>query len=126
MSDTKHIKINIQGMTCAACSASVERALRRADGVVQVNVNLATNSATVLCDPSVSEDLLVDIVNKTGFTGSLADADEISVAMTHTIRKNRLVVALVCGAVVLYIGMSHMLPVRLPLPSIIDDRVNPL
>lgn len=126
MSDTKHIKINIQGMTCAACSASVERALRRADGVVQVNVNLATNSATVLCDPSVSEDLLVDIVNKTGFTGSLADADEINVAMTHTIRKNRLVVALVCGAVVLYIGMSHMLPVRLPLPSIIDDRVNPL
>lgn len=126
MSDTKHIKINIQGMTCAACSASVERALRRADGVVQVNVNLATNSATVLCDPSVSEETLIDIVNKTGFTGSLADEEEISVAMTHTIRKNRLVVALVCGAVVLYIGMSHMLPVRLPLPSIIDDRVNPL
>lgn len=33
---------------------------------------------------------------------------------------------LICGAVVLYIGMSHMLPVRLPLPAIIDDRVNPL
>ena len=64
MTETKHVKINIQGMTCAACSASVERALRRADGVVQVNVNLATNSATVLCDPSVSEQMLVEIVNK--------------------------------------------------------------
>ena len=47
---TKHVKIDIKGMTCAACSASVERALRRADGVLQVNVNLATNSATVLCE----------------------------------------------------------------------------
>ena len=126
LNETKHVKINIQGMTCAACSASVERALRRADGVVQVAVNLATNSATVLCDPSVSEESLVEIVNKTGFVGSLADVDDVSVAITHTISKRRLIVALICGAVVLYIGMSHMLPVRLPLPAIIDDRVHPL
>ena len=126
MTETKHVKINIQGMTCAACSASVERALRRADGVVQVNVNLATNSATILCDPSVAEQSLVDIVNKTGFQGALADVDDVSVAITHTISKKRLIVALICGAVVLYIGMSHMLPVRLPLPEIIDDRYNPL
>lgn len=126
MSQTKHIKINIQGMTCAACSASVERALRRADGVVQVSVNLATNSATVLCDPEVDENSLVEIVNKTGFVGSLADEDQISVAITHTISKKRLTIALICGAVVLYIGMSHMLPVRLPLPPIIDDRIHPL
>ena len=67
---TKHVKIDIKGMTCAACSASVARALRRADGELQVNVNLATNSATVLCDPSVSEQMLVEIVNKTGFSGT--------------------------------------------------------
>ena len=35
LNETKHVKINVQGMTCAACSASVERALRRVDGVVQ-------------------------------------------------------------------------------------------
>ena len=52
--------------------------------------------------------------------------DDVSVAITHTISKKRLIVALICGAVVLYIGMSHMLPVRLPLPEIIDDRYNPL
>lgn len=126
MSDTKHIKINIQGMTCAACSASVERALRRAEGVVQVSVNLATNSATVLCSPETDENTLVEIVNKTGFVGSLADEEEISVAITHTIGKRRLIVALIFGALVLYIGMSHMLPIRLPLPAIIDDRIHPL
>ena len=103
MTETKHVKINIQGI-----------------------VNLATNSATILCDPSVAEQSLVDIVNKTGFQGALADVDDVSVAITHTISKKRLIVALICGAVVLYIGMSHMLPVRLPLPEIIDDRYNPL
>lgn len=126
LNETKHVKINVQGMTCAACSASVERALRRVDGVVQATVNLATNSATVLCDPSVSPEHLVEVVNKTGFTAALADEDEVNVALTHTISKKRLITALICGAVVLYIGMSHMLPVRLPLPAIIDDRVNPL
>ncbi len=126
LNETKHVKINVQGMTCAACSASVERALRRVDGVVQATVNLATNSATVLCDPSVSPEHLVEVVNKTGFTAALADEDEVNVALTHTISKKRLITALICGAVVLYIGMSHMLPVRLPLPAIIDDRINPL
>lgn len=126
MNETKHVKINVQGMTCAACSASVERALRRVDGVVQATVNLATNSATVLCDPSVSPEHLVEVVNKTGFTAALADEDEVNVALTHTISRKRLITALICGAVVLYIGMSHMLPVRLPLPAIIDDRINPL
>lgn len=56
----------------------------------------------------------------------MADEDEVNVALTHTISKKRLITALICGAVVLYIGMSHMLPVRLPLPAIIDDRINPL
>ena len=63
---TKHVKLDIKRMTCAACSASVERALRRVDGVLQVNVNLATNSATVLCDPSVSEQMLVEIAVEGG------------------------------------------------------------
>lgn len=87
LNETKHVKINVQGMTCAACSASVERALRRVDGVVQATVNLATNSATVLCDPSVSPEHLVEVVNKTGFTAALADEDEVNVALTHTISK---------------------------------------
>ena len=65
-------------------------------------------------------------MNKTGFTATLADEDEVNVALTHTISRKRLITALICGAVVLYIGMSHMLPVRLPLPAIIDDRINPL
>ena len=126
MENIQHIKVNIEGMTCAACSASVDRALRRLDGVAEVNVNLATNSATVICTQEVPPQTIVETVNKTGFHGSLAQEDEINVAMSHNISPRRLAIALFCGAIVMYIGMSHMLPVRLPLPSIIDDRVNPL
>ena len=39
--------ISVVGMTCASCSARVERALRKVDGVVEANVNLATEKATV-------------------------------------------------------------------------------
>ena len=126
MENIQHIKVNIEGMTCAACSASVDRALRSLDGVAEVNVNLATNSATVICTQEVPPQTIVETVNKTGFHGSLAQEDEINVAMSHNISPRRLAIALFCGAIVMYIGMSHMLPVRLPLPSIIDDRVNPL
>ena len=43
---------DVQGMSCAACSARVEKTLSRQPGVVQAAVNLATATATVTYDPS--------------------------------------------------------------------------
>ncbi len=42
----------VRGMTCANCSARVERALKRTEGVFEANVNLATERATVRYDPA--------------------------------------------------------------------------
>ena len=42
----------VRGMTCANCSARVERALKRTEGVLEANVNLATERATVRYDPA--------------------------------------------------------------------------
>ena len=47
------LTLPIEGMTCASCVNRVERFLRRADGVVEANVNLATEQATVRFDPRV-------------------------------------------------------------------------
>ena len=41
------VEILVLGMTCASCSASVEKALRKANGVITVSVNLTTRKATV-------------------------------------------------------------------------------
>ena len=43
----------VTGMTCAACSARIERKLHRIEGVRKASVNLATETATVEFDPAV-------------------------------------------------------------------------
>ena len=46
--------VGVEGMTCASCVNRVERFLRKADGVSSASVNLATERATVLVDPTVA------------------------------------------------------------------------
>jgi Cu2+-exporting ATPase len=59
----------VEGMTCAACVQTVERALRNADGVTDASVNLATKTATVTFDPSkTAPETIREAVNKTGYT----------------------------------------------------------
>src|SRR4051812_50214457 len=48
------IVLPIDGMTCASCVNRIERFLRKADGVMEANVNLATEQATVRVDPALA------------------------------------------------------------------------
>ncbi|MGC8783878.1 MAG: heavy metal translocating P-type ATPase [Armatimonadota bacterium] len=65
----QEIQLHIEGMTCAACVARVERALKRVPGVQEAVVNLATESATVRADPqSVQIEQLLEAVEMTGYT----------------------------------------------------------
>ena len=48
------LSVGVEGMTCASCVNRIERFLSAAEGVKQANVNLATERATVLVDPSVA------------------------------------------------------------------------
>jgi len=62
------IALPIEGMTCASCVAHVQRGLEGVEGVLDVNVNLATEKASVVLDPRlVSQDRLVDAVRDTGY-----------------------------------------------------------
>jgi Cu+-exporting ATPase len=64
--------IDVSGMTCAACSARVERALKRAPGVTDAHVNLMTAQATVGFDPAAtSPDQLAAVVRATGYGAEL-------------------------------------------------------
>lgn len=61
-------KMKISGMSCASCSAAVERALSKLDGVEFANVNLATEVATVKFDPAkVNRELLEKAVHNSGY-----------------------------------------------------------
>ncbi len=41
------VRLDIEGMTCSACAARVEKALKKVEGIGEVNVNIATNKATI-------------------------------------------------------------------------------
>jgi len=71
----RRITLRITGMTCASCAARVERALARSEGVLSARVNLATERATVVYDPSrTSASVLVDRVREAGYDVGLATA----------------------------------------------------
>ena len=75
--DTNAIRIPVSGMTCAACSARVQRALEKQPGVADANVNLMMKTATVHFDPGVvSPERLVDTIRETGYGAELASPDQ--------------------------------------------------
>lgn len=62
----------IEGMSCAACSARVEKALSKIDGVIKANVNLSTNKALVqFYSGAVEEEVLVKAVEKAGYKAQI-------------------------------------------------------
>ncbi|HET6763538.1 MAG TPA: heavy metal translocating P-type ATPase [Longimicrobiaceae bacterium] len=67
------ITIPVSGMTCAACSGRVQRALSKQDGVREAAVNLMTRDATVAFDPAATTpERLVDAIRATGYGAELA------------------------------------------------------
>lgn len=75
----------IKGMHCASCVRIIERSIKKISGVHDVNVNLATNKATIEYDASTNEKSFVDTVENAGYrliidntTTDYSDQDEIT------------------------------------------------
>ncbi|KAL9329016.1 hypothetical protein ACSQ67_004019 [Phaseolus vulgaris] len=70
--ETKRIQVRITGMTCAACSNSVETALRSVDGVTHASVALLQNKADVIFNPSlVKDDDIKNAIEDAGFEAEI-------------------------------------------------------
>ena len=59
--------LSVKGMTCPACSAKVDHALKQVPGVKTAQVDLKSGQATVVADRQVKSAQLVDAVQKAGF-----------------------------------------------------------
>lgn len=77
------VELAVVGMDCVNCAQSVERALRKLDGVIEANVNFASERATVRLTPGVTREMLVGAVRKAGYDvleaeglGALEDAEQ--------------------------------------------------
>lgn len=126
---------DITGMTCASCSAAVERVTRKMDGVEESNVNLATNKMTITYDEEkVSPDDIIQRVEKAGFGAQLEQIKEKEQEKEekleqeeaeHKIRR-RVIGSILFAVPLLYISMGYMLPFKLPLPDILSMETHPL
>lgn len=115
---------NVTGMSCAACSASVQRVVTRLQGVDNCDVNLITGKMTVTFDENiVSSADFFRVVRKAGF-GITAE----TVKKETKVQKESIVpiiVSLIFVAILLYVSMGQMLFDNLPLPKIFDMNKNP-
>src|SRR5580658_4226634 len=69
---TETLRINVGGMTCAACQAHVQHALEETPGVAKAAVSLMTNEATVVFDPhTVAPPALIEAIRGTGYEADL-------------------------------------------------------
>jgi Cu+-exporting ATPase len=102
------VKLGVQGMTCAACQAHVERALRDTPGVTSASVNLMTHSARVIYEPAVTRlESLFDAVREAGYDAALASEDESEEDHKEQEQqlKARAIAAIAGGAVVMLLSM---------------------
>lgn len=125
---------SIEGMTCAACSATIERILRKKDGVTTIEVNLATNRAHVIYDPAkIKLSEIKQYIENAGYFAK--DIEENSIQDVEAQKREKelkimgikLIIAGLFALPVLYIAMSHMIPqLGLPLPYFMGSHDFPL
>ncbi|WP_393964845.1 heavy metal translocating P-type ATPase [Exiguobacterium sp. S22-S28] len=70
---SKTIELNIEGMTCAACSARIEKVLNRMDGV-EATVNLPLETARIAVPDDMEEQTILDKIKKVGYSATLKTA----------------------------------------------------
>lgn len=120
-------KYDISGMSCAACSARVEKAVSTLENVKSCSVNLLTNSMEV--EGSATDSEIIAAVVNAGYGASVAgsnaknDKDKRLNKINEEIKKirNRFLISLGFLAVLMYLAMGHNMW-GLPLPSFIEGK----
>ena len=113
------VTIPVGGMTCAACQASVQRALSKEPGVLDASVNLMTESAAVTFDPDVTTpSALVGAIRRTGYDAELPspahdtfaeqEARERDQAREYETLRRKAIVSGIIGVVAMLASMPMM------------------
>lgn len=119
-------KFNVTGMSCAACSSRVEKAVSKVEGVQSCSVSLLTNSMGV--EGSASEESIIAAVEKAGYGASVAGAEKKQSAEADQLKDkdtpvlmHRLIASVGFLVMLMYISMGHMMW-GWPLPAFFADN----
>src|SRR3712207_239983 len=121
--DTREIDFFVKGMSCAACSKAAERSLGKTKGIINANVNIATEKASVVYDPDLCklEDMRMAI-ERAGF--KLVTQEEALESSEDDTSIKRFLVAIIFAGLLFSVSMGPMLGLRLP--SIVDPHHSPI
>ena len=120
----------VTGMSCAACSARVEKAVSKVDGVTSCSVSLLTNSMGV--EGSASDSAIIKAVEEAGYGASVkgssanaeaghTDAADVLADKATPVLKKRLIWSVGFLLILMYFSMGHMMW-NWPLPSFLEGN----
>ena len=119
------IKFNVSGMTCAACSARVEKVTQSVPGVKKAEVNLLAGTMQTEVENDRCVDQIIRAVSDAGYSASMEGQakptkEKRTVETDEKAIKTRIIVSAVFLLVLMYFTMGHML--SLPMPSWYEGR----
>lgn len=124
---------DVEGMTCASCSATVEKTAGKLEGMEAASVNLASEKMSVTYNPlHLSVRDIADAVSQSGYKAVLKDKEQTEVdepvkdksESKEKIIRDRTILIAIFTIPLFYISMAPM--VGLSLPAVIDHMMNPV
>lgn len=115
----KKQKFNITGMSCSACSAAVQRAMDKLDGVESAEVNLLTNSMVVQYNENVlSADDIIHTVQNAGYNADTDKQDTLERTQSDLDKssrklKTRLILSAIFLILLMTVSMGHMVGINI-------------
>ena len=128
--EASELLVNIEGISCQACVANIERKVKKLDGIISAEVNLATNRGRFLYDSKrIKGSEIIGVINGIGGYKAVRNEeakpeDEMKKEEEAKKELREFKTAIILAAIVFYITMGHM--IGFPLPSIIFPDVNPI
>ena len=116
----KKTVLNIEGMTCSACSNGLEKYLNKQKGIHRAEVNLVMATALIEYD----EDLRIEDLNKMVQGAGFKSLGERNDKKEKRNELKKVIIFSILGVILMYISMGAM--INLPVPEIIDMNKNPI
>lgn len=104
----EHATLDIEGMTCAACSARIEKVIGKMEGITKINVNLAMNTATIDYVPEVrSLQSVIDKIHHIGYSAAVKNEDIKKGDLTRK-KFIQLMISIILSLPLLYSMVTHL------------------
>ena len=108
---TEQIDLNVSGMTCAACSARIEKVLNKMDGIKQANVNLAIEQASIEYNPAkINVQEIIEKIEKIGYGAEVKEDQVESKDFKETYiqrQKKKLIISAILSLPLLWTMVAH-------------------